>query len=49
MPVMPRMNKKVRRIAFDILGVPAPLQTRPSKKKKRVNKRLTFEDTVRLR
>lgn len=50
MPGMPRPNKKAQKIAFDILGTPANLQkNNKSQEKRQVDKRLTFEETVRVR
>jgi len=49
MPGMPRINKKTAEIAYKILGVPANLRTKPSKEENKINKRLTFEETSRVR
>lgn len=44
--MMPRPNGKGKKIAFDILGVPANMQEpRLSKKDKRIDRRLTFEES----
>jgi len=49
MPAAPRSNKKATKIAFKILGIPANIAFRRNKKQKAVNKRLVFEETIRVR
>lgn len=50
MPVAPRIDKRATRIAFKILGTPAPLRKdRRSKKQDEINNRLLFEETSRVR
>lgn len=49
MPVMPRMNKKAKKIAYLILGKPANLRFKPNKKQIAIDKRLQWEDTWRAR
>lgn len=52
MPAMPRLQGKMRKptkIAFNIMGVPANFQEKKSKIQKRVNRRLVFEETQRVR
>jgi len=49
MPAIPRISKKAQKIAFAILGVPVNLQVKRTKQQKRVNQRLLFEETVRVR
>jgi hypothetical protein len=49
MPVIPRMSGKAKKIAYAILGVPANIQSKRTKQQKRVNQRLLFEETVRVR
>jgi hypothetical protein len=44
MPVMPRPKGKATKVAFDIMGVPGPLQ-RPKKKPVKIEQRLTYEET----
>lgn len=47
MPGMPRIKGKAEKIAFAILGVPANL--RKEKRNDKIEKRLEFEETVRVR
>lgn len=49
MPGMPRLDKKTTAIAYKILGVPANLRSKRSKTQKKIDKRLTFEETQRVR
>lgn len=49
MPTMLRIKGKPQRIAFNILGVPANIKDKRSKKEKRINDRLIFEETTRVR
>jgi hypothetical protein len=49
MPVMPRKHGKAKRIAYKILGVPPNISYKRSTEAKRVNKRLLFEETSRVR
>ena len=51
MPGMPRWNKKSIKIAYKIMGVPANIRSEANKTKaaKDQDKRLTFEQTVRVR
>jgi hypothetical protein len=46
---MLRPSGKAKKIAFHILGVPANISFRPTKKERRIEKRLTFEETTRVR
>jgi hypothetical protein len=48
MPAMLRMNDKCRKIAYAILGKPANLKKKSSKDS-RIDKRLLFEETSRVR
>jgi hypothetical protein len=48
MPTMVRPKGKARKIAYAILGFPINLSLR-SKKDRRVNERLVFEETSRVR
>lgn len=43
MPTMPRPKGKGKKIAFDLLGVPVNMQEKKTKKEKKRDKRLTFE------
>ena len=50
MPSMPRMDLKSEEIAFHILGTPPNLRKQKKTKKEKVqDKRLVFEETVRVR
>lgn len=49
MPCMPRIPGKATKIAFKILGVPANLQSKRTPEQQRINQRLVFEETVRVR
>ncbi len=48
MPGMPRVDDKAKKIADKILGVPANMR-KNSKKKNKVEERLDFEETSRVR
>lgn len=47
--VMPRPRGKAKKIAYNILGVPANIAAKPTKKQKILDKRLLWEDTSRVR
>ena len=49
MPFMPRMPGKATKIAYKILGKPAPLTFKRTVAQKKVNRRLLFEETARVR
>ncbi len=49
MPVMPRIKGKPMKIAFKILGTPPNIAFKRDKKEKKVDRRLTFEETFRVR
>lgn len=49
MPAMPRIPGKPTKIAFKILGIPANIAYKPNSKEKAVDKRLTFEETTRVK
>jgi hypothetical protein len=50
MPVAPRQKTKATKIAFKILGKPANLQKHKlSKVQQKINNRLIFEETARVR
>lgn len=46
---MPRLNAKTTKIAFKIIGIPANIAFKRNKKQQKVNKRLVFEETTRVR
>ena len=49
MPIMVRPQGKAKKIAFALIGKPANFQEKKSKQKSRINKRLVFEETSRVR
>jgi len=49
MPVMPRPRGKATRIAWSILGKPTAMKVKKNRKQSEINKKLIFEETVRVR
>jgi hypothetical protein len=49
MPTMPRIPSKATKIAYKVLGIPANLKNKKTVEQRRVNQRLTFEETARVR
>jgi hypothetical protein len=49
MPGMPRYNKKAKRIAFNIIGVPQVFNRKKTEKEKYIDERIWFEETSRSR
>lgn len=50
MPVMPRPNAKTTKIAYKIIGIPANLRAvKKTKEQKKINQRLIYEETFRVR
>lgn len=49
MPGMPRLNKETTKIAYAIKGIPENLRMKRSKEQEKINKRLLFEETQRVR
>jgi hypothetical protein len=49
MPVMPRPKGKATKIAYKILGKPLNMQKQNQIKDSKLQKRLLFEDTERVR
>lgn len=49
MPVMPRALTKATRVAYKVMGIPANIVHKRTKKEKEVNRRLLFEETSRAR
>lgn len=49
MPVAPRPSKKAKKIAFDILGKPANMRSKPTTKQKEIDERLKAQERMRLR
>ncbi len=48
MPIMLRTSKKAMKIAYTLLGNPLK-GTRETPAERRINRRLTFEETARIR
>ena len=46
---MPRLPGKGKKIAFKILGTPPPMRFKRNKKQQKVNARLIFEETSRVK
>lgn len=49
MPAMPRMDDKSKKIAFKILGTPPNMRDQHKKSHDKINKRLVFEETLKVR
>lgn len=49
MPTMPRMKGKATKVAYKILGTPPNIKFKRNSAQKRVNRRLNFEETTRVR
>lgn len=50
MPVMPRIEGKPKKIAYKILGVPQNIKNaKKDAEQKRIDRRLVFEETYRVR
>lgn len=49
MPTMPRALSKATRVAYKIMGIPANVAHKRTKKEKEVNRRLVFEESSRVR
>ncbi len=49
MPVAPRYNIKATKIAYKVMGVPANIQFRRNAIQRKINRRLVFEETSRVR
>lgn len=49
MPVAPRQKSKATKIAWKILGVPQNIAHKRTKEEQRINKRLLFEESMRVR
>ena len=49
MPTMPRIPGKAAKIAFKILGVPANIAYKRDAIDKKINRRLVFEESIRVR
>lgn len=49
MPAMPRALSKATKVAYKIMGIPANIAHKRTQAEKKVNKRLLFEETFRVR
>lgn len=49
MPGMPRIPGKAKKIAFKILGVPANIASKKTPEQKNVDRRIIFDETIRVR
>ncbi len=49
MPAMPRLPGKGKKIAYKILGIPAPMRFKRNKQQRKIDARLVFEETTRVR
>lgn len=49
MPAMPRAHNKGTAIAHKILGIPSNISYKPDPKDKKLEKRIAYEDTTRVR
>jgi len=49
MPTMIRSNKKATKIAFDILGKPAPLKFKRSAAQEKLNQQLLSQESSRIK
>jgi len=49
MPSMMRMPGKAKKIAYKILGIPANIEYKRDAIEKKINKRLIFEESIRVR
>jgi len=49
MPAMPRANGKGKKIVYSILGIPPNMIDRRTSSQKRIDRRLTADETTRSR
>jgi len=49
MPMMPRVRGKATRICWSIIGKPTAMNVKKDRKKSEYDKRLIFEETIRVR
>jgi hypothetical protein len=49
MPAMPRFSKRGTKIAYKILGKPENIAFKPTARENDIDRRLTFQDTTRVR
>lgn len=49
MPAMPRVNGKSKKIAFDILGTPPNIKDKKTSLQKKIDHKLLYENTQRVR
>jgi len=48
-PVMPRLKGKATKIAWSIIGKPTAMNVKKKRHQQDINKRLIFEETIRVR
>ncbi len=49
MPTMFRPSSKATKIAYKILGIPPNMEYKRTKEQQEINRRLIFEETIRVR
>lgn len=49
MPSMPRPKGKAKKLAYKLLGIPANMQSKRDAEQQKINNRLIFEETARVR
>lgn len=49
MPAAPRLISKATKIAYKVLGIPDNLKFVRNERQRRINRRLVFEETSRVR
>jgi hypothetical protein len=49
MPAMPRIRGRAMKIAFEVLGTPSNYREKKTKLQKRIDERLMYENTQRVR
>lgn len=49
MPAMPRQKGKAKKIAYNILGIPSNIASKRNKSQRKINERLIFDETSRVR
>jgi len=49
MPAMPRAKGKAKKIAYKIMGVPQNMKYKPSKRKRKIDRELLWDETLRVR
>lgn len=49
MPVMPRLNNKATKIAYKVVGIPANIKHKKTREEKRIDYKLRYDETSRVR